>query len=134
MLTDRQLSRMRDTSGAALPDEGTVTRPGAGAQPWDPSTGTHQRPPALTVYTGPCRVRPAVNVEQDVEVGDMHETLGRYVGTFPWDSGDIRVDDFLVLTTTTDPQLLNRPLRVVNVSVGAWQIDRRVVLEDEQQT
>lgn len=134
MLTPRQLDRMRDTSGAALPDVGTVTRPGVGAQTWDPSTGTHQRPPALTVYTGSCRVRPSANVEQDVEVGDMHETLGRYVGTFPWDSGDIRVDDFLVLTAATDPQLAGRPLRVVSVMVGAWQIDRRVLLEDEQQT
>jgi hypothetical protein len=134
MLSARQLDRMRATSTRAMPDQGSVTRPGVGAQTWDPSTGTHTGPPPQTIYTGVCRVRKAGAVEQDVEVGELHETLGRYVGTFPWNSGGIEVDDFLVLTVSTDPQLIGRPLRVVDLSVGSNHIDRRVILEDEQQT
>lgn len=134
MLSTRQVTRMRGTSTTALPDHGTVTRPGVGQVVFDPVTGTNTRPPATTVYTGACRVRSPGAVEQDVQVGEMHETLGRYVGTFPWDSGDVRVDDMLILDIASDPQLIGRPLRVVNVAVGSWEIDRRVMLEDEQQT
>lgn len=134
MITDRQLGRMRSASETAFPDAGTVTRPGTGGATWDPSTGVYTGPAPATVWSGSCRVRPALAVEQDVQVGEMHETLGRYVGTFPWDSGEIRVDDFLTLTTASDPQLIGRPLRVVNLSIGSWEIDRRLILEDEQQT
>lgn len=147
MLTDTELAGMRTTSASALPDRCTITRPGTGQPIFDPISGTYTAPAPVTVYTGPCRVRPAVNVEQDVQVGEMHETLGRYTATLPatlaiaqqlnstatGDPNTVRVDDFLTVTTSSDPALVSRSMRIVHVNVGAWQIDRRMILEDQEQ-
>lgn len=129
MLTQSELDAMRATSQSALPDQGTVTRQGT-VGVFDPDTGEYPAPVPETIYEGPCRVRREASVEKDVEVGRLPETLGSYVATFPWDVGDLQVDDFLTLTSSSDPDIVGRPLRITNIYLGSWSIDRRVSLED----
>lgn len=147
MLTDPELAGMRTASASALPDRCTITRSGTGQPIFDPVSGTYTGPVPVTVYTGPCRVRPGENVERDVQVGEMHETLGRYTATLPatlaiaqqfastatGDPNAVRVDDFLTVATSSDSALVSRSMRVVHANVGAWQIDRRMILEDQEQ-
>lgn len=132
MLTTAEIDGMRDTSRSALPATCTITRT-AGPGTFDSTTGLYDNPTPTTIYTGPCRVRPQDTQQQDTEVGDLHETLGRYVATLPYDADGVQVDDFLTVTDGTDSQLADRPLRVLHVGWSEWEIDRRLIVEDREQ-
>lgn len=132
MLTQDELDAMRDTSAAALPASCVISRP-AGTPTFNPTTGQYDTPTPTTIYTGPCRVRTLNSQDMNTTVGDLHETLGRYICTVPHTATGIEVDDFLVVTAGTDLDLEDRPLRVTDVRLSEWQIDRRLALEDQQQ-
>lgn len=148
-MTAQEIAGMRATSASALPDVCTITRPATEGSlneatlVWEPGE-------SMTVYTGPCRVRPRDSQEEDVQVGDLHQTLGPYVGTLPatttdattqapagvtvqGDPDDIAVDDFLTVTASWDAAMVGRSLRVVHIGWSAWQIDRRIGLQDREQ-
>lgn len=132
MLTDDDLAGMRATSAAALPAVCTITSEvGNGAI--NTTTGLYASATPTVVHAGlACRVRPQ-SAGKDDQVGGLHETLGRYVGTVPFDAAGIEVDMMLTVTTGTDSELVGRPLRIVDVSWSEWRIDRRLVLEDLEQ-
>lgn len=92
-------------------------------------TGTYGEHPVTVVYAGPCRIRPATAAEGTATVGDLHETVGRYIATFPHDVPTIEVDDFVTVTDATDPDLIGYTLRVLDAARSEWLIDRRVTLE-----
>jgi len=123
---------MRSTSKSALPDRCTITRP-SGEPTLDVGTGYLTPAAPTTVYTGACRVRPRGSQELDIEVGDLHETLGPYVATLPHDMGDVRVDDYLTVTASLDAQLVGRSFQISHVGWSSWQIDRRLGLDDREQ-
>ena len=142
MLTSDEIAGMRDTSASALPDACTITRPG-GEPTLDPTSLDLDPATPVTVYTGVCRVRPRANEEQDAQVGDLHETLGPYVGTLPalrthdgvtaGDPNDVRVDDYLTVTASTDGSMVGRHFQVRHIGWSSNQIDRRIGLEDHEQ-
>lgn len=142
MLTASEIAGMRDTSASALPDRCTITRPG-GDFTLDPETLDSDPAEAVTVYAGVCRVRQRDSQEQDSQVGDLHETLGPYVGTLPalrthdgvtaGDPDDVRVDDYLTVTASTDGSMVGRSFQVRHIGWSSWQIDRRIGLEDREQ-
>lgn len=142
MLTQAEIDGMRLTSASALPDTCTVTRPG-GEPTLDEDTLDLDPAESVTVYTGACRVRPRASEEQDAQVGDLHETLGPYVGTLPasashdavtaGDPNDVRVDDYLTVTASTDSSMVGRHFQVRHIGWSSWQIDRRIGLEDREQ-
>lgn len=150
MLTQHEIDGMRDTSASAQPDTCTITRPSDDPPTLDVVTGVSTPAPAETIYTGPCRVRPREAQEQNVSVGDLHETLSPYVGTLPataalaasyartgvtvqGDPNDVRTDDYLVVTASTDPSMVDRAFQVRHTGRSSWQIDRRIGLEDREQ-
>lgn len=132
MLTDDEIEAMRATSASALPATCTVTRP-SGSLTLDAETLTETPSAGTTVFTGACRVRTLNTQDMPAQVGDLHETLGRYIGTVPYDADGIQVDDFLTVTAGTDDELIGRPLRITDVRWSEWRVDRRLVLEDLQQ-
>ncbi len=142
MLTAAEIAGMRDTSASALPDTCTITRPGGEPTLNEPTLDLGPATPDA-IYTGACRVRPRGSEEQDSQVGDLHETLGPYVATLPalathdgvttGDPNDIRVDDYLTVTTSTDPSMVGRHFQIRHVGWSSWPIDRRIVLEDREQ-
>lgn len=142
MLNAYEIAGMRATSVSALPDTCIIRRPAT--EPTLNETTLDLEPgTSSTVYAGPCRVRSRGSLEQDVEVGELHETLGPYTGTLPaldtadgvtaGDPNDVRVDDFLTVVTSSDPGMIGRSFRLVHVSWSAFQIDKRLGLEDRQQ-
>lgn len=132
MLTAAELTSMRSTSVSALPDTCIITRAGQrGAL--NTVTGAYPPGPRATIYTGACRVRPVDGQETNTEVGDLHETLGRYVATLPADATGIEVDDRFEVTGSDDVALAGRKLRVLHVGLSAFQIDRRLIVQDLEQ-
>lgn len=142
MLTPAEIAGMRDTSASALPDTCEVTRP-SGEPTLNETTGDLEPAGTETVYVGACRVRPRGSQEQDVQVGDLHETLGDYVGTLPalatddrvttGDPNDVRLNDTLVVTVGIDSAIVGRSFTIVHNPMGSWQLDRRLGLEDREQ-
>jgi len=140
MLFQAEIDGMRDTSAAAQPDTCTITRP-IGEPTLNLTTGALAPGASETIYAGPCRVRPRGSEELDAQVGDLHESLGPYIGTIPattpagaiGDPNEVRVDDYLTLTASTDPSIVGRPFQVTHVGWSSWQIDRRLGLQDREQ-
>jgi len=142
VLTANEIAAMRHTSVTALPDTCTITRTG-GEPTLDPGSLDLDYPTADVIYTGPCRVRTRDAQELNVQVGDLHETLGPYVATLPalaaadgvtaGDPVNVRVDDYLVVTVSVDAAIVSRAFQVRHISWGSWQIDRRLGLEDREQ-
>lgn len=142
MLTSDEIAGMRTTSASALPDTCTITRPG-GEPTLDDVTLDLEPAEPVTVYTGVCRVRPRGTDEQDSQVGDLHETLGDYIATLPalashdgvtaGDPNDVRVDDYLTVTASTDGLMVGRHFQVRHVGWSSWQIDRRLGIQDREQ-
>lgn len=133
MLTDAEIASMQSTSELAMAATVTVTREATTPPTFNPQTGTYGERATVTVYEGSYRLRPAGRTEGDEQVGDLHETPGRYVATFPASCPELRVDDFVTPTDGTDADLIGRPMRVVDVHYSEWLIDRRVTVEDLQQ-
>lgn len=132
MLTAAELAAMRATSTAAMPDTVQITRQ-SGEAVLDEVDGDNDYPPPTVIYTGPGRVRPADTQERDLQSGDLHQTLANYVATVPYNAGNILVDDYLEVTASTDADMVGRAFQVRHVGYGAWQIDRRLGIEDAEQ-
>lgn len=146
MLTQHEIDGMRTTSASALPDTCTISRTPETAT-LDEVTGDLIPDPAETIYTGPCRVRPRESQEEDGLVGDLHETLSPYIATLPatradalvrdpatvGDPNNVRVDDYLTVTASTDAGMATRAFQVRHVGWSSWQIDRRLGVEDREQ-
>lgn len=135
MLTAGEITDMRATSAAALPDTCRITRQ-TGAPVLDPVTGDNDYPAPTVVYDGPCRVRPQESQEQEAQVGDLHATTTPYVVTVPHDAaaadGGPHVDDFVELTASSDTSVIGRTFRILHVGWSSWQIDRRLSVEDRE--
>lgn len=133
---------MRAASLSALPDTCTIWRVAETAE-LDEETGDLDPGEPSTIYEGPCRVRPRGSQEQDQLVGDLHETLAPYIGTLPalatatgvtaGDPNNVRVDDYLRVTSSSDSDLVDRPFQIKHVGWSSWQIDKRIGLEDREQ-
>lgn len=134
---------MRDASRRALPDTCIVTRVSDEAT-LDVVTGDLDPGEAEVIYEGPCRVRPRGSQEQSQLIGDLHETLAPYAGTLPatadaagvtaGDPNEVRTDDYLRLTASSDPGMVDRAFQVKHTGWSSWQIDRRLGLEDREQS
>lgn len=133
---------MRDTSRRALPDTCVIYRISDEAT-LDVNTGDVTPGDPETIYKGPCRVRPRGSQEEDQLVGDLHETLAPYIGTLPalvtaddvteGDPNNVRVDDYLRMTASSDSDLVDRAFQVKHIGWSSSQIDKRIGLEDREQ-
>jgi len=148
-MTADEIDGMRQTSASALPDVCTVTR-ASGEFVLNEATGDSDPTDIDTVYTGPCRVRPRGSQEQDVQVGELHETLGPYAGTLPatlaeavakappgvtvaGDPNDVVTDDYLTVSASTDPAMVGRSFQLIHIAYSGYHIDRRLGLQDREQ-
>lgn len=130
MINDVELAAMRETSETAMPETCTVTR--AGAADIDPVTGVHSGTPT-TIFSGACRIRQFSNSQDAVVmVGDLDETLARYVLTVPASATGVAVDDVVTVSSTTDADLDGRTFYVSHIPKQSWLTDRRLMIEDRQ--
>lgn len=85
--------------------------------------------PGDEVWSGPCRVNRQAG-DNVVNVGEGVTTLRRYDVTVPFDVVVVEVDHIVTISTSTDPYLVGRPLRVVDVQGSTDAAYRRLVCED----
>lgn len=130
MLETAELEAMQDASASAMPDTCTITRTVDGDV--DPVTGVYSGT-ATTVYSGACRSRQYSNSQDaSVMIGDLSDTLGRYVLTLPASATGIAIDDVVTISTDTDGDLDGRTFYVAHVPKQSWLIDRRLIIEDRE--
>jgi hypothetical protein len=95
---------------------------------FDPDEGYTDETGA-TFYTGPCRVRPAGG-PRVVNVGEDVFSLRMFDVWLPWDTTGVELDHLLTVTTSDDPYLVGRVLRVVDVQGGSDSAHRKLLCED----
>jgi len=119
----------RRAAEALMVDTCTITR-GTSSQTFDPATGTYATTPGVSVYTGPCRVKPAGTSDRVVEAGGQAVSLFPFVVSVPISAVQFAVDDRVTVTVSTlDPALVGTVLRVVQVAAGSHLTARRLGCE-----
>lgn len=130
MINSDELAAMRETSESAMPETCTITR--ADSADIDPVTGVYSGTPT-TVYSGACRIRQYSNSQDAVVmIGDLDETLGRYILTVPASATGVAIDDVVTISSTTDDDLDGRTFYVSHIPKQSWLTDRRLMIEDRQ--
>ena len=119
---------MREASASAMPDTGTITRGSSGGT-LNATTGVWTPGAATTIYTGAMRLRAPTATETTALFGDEDVTKQRYVLTLPHDAPLPSIDDRVSVTVSADDEIDGLSFRIVSVSLGSWQIDRRCGLE-----
>jgi len=114
---------------ALMVDACTITR-GTSSQTFDPATGEYVTTPGETVYTGPCRVRPAGTSDRVVDAGGQAVSLFPFVASVPITAVRFAVDDLVTVTASAlDPALVGTVLRVAQVAAGTHLTARRLGAE-----
>ena len=108
--------------------ECVVTRPTstAGAPVFDELSGRSTYPAQPKVYAGPCRLqRAAITGANAEDIGEKPQALRSYVASMPLAAPLLHVNDMVALTEATDPAMVGRRLRVIDVRGGTlvWQRD-----------
>lgn len=131
-ITDVELDSMRTEATSGLHDVCLITR--AGADPvFDTGTGLYSTPDPVELWSGACQVRPMSQESQKL-IGDIDTIVDKYVATIPFDADGFAVNDFLTVTEATDAELVGRSFRIYAVRWSSPQINRRLILEDQQRT
>lgn len=128
MLTADEIAGMRATVTSALPDTGAITRKATSAGTID-GNGDFTPAAASSVYSGVMRVRTPDAAELETIFGDREITKKPYICTLPHNANGVKVDDQVVLSVSSDAQLVGVALRVTGVSLGSWELGRRIALE-----
>lgn len=77
----------------------------------------------------PCRLRPTGG-ERVVVVGDGVVTLRMFDLTCAWDVTGFAVNQIVTMDDSSDPHVIGRPFRVVDVQGGTDSPYRRLIVED----
>lgn len=123
-----ELTELREMASAALPDTGTVTRPGTGGT-LDPVTGDWTPNAGTVTYTGRMRIRGATAQDSDIVFGDTEVSTSRMIGVLPHNAPEIHVDDVITVNTSSDIHIAARAFRVRVVAHHSYLTDRRLGLE-----
>lgn len=128
---------LRGVDEAAMPDECTITRASTLPNVFDSDTGRSVPPIATLVWSGRCRVEARQTV-QVAGVGDEPVTLRAYDIAVPVDVDlavvddtlGVLVDDVFTLTSSRSTWLIDRPLRITDVTGDTVETERHLVCED----
>lgn len=119
---------VRPTATGTMTATVTITRDG-GPGVFDPATRKTAQLPDARVYAGPARVQTMLRVNQPVEFGGQQVSLHRYQVSVEW-SGVVRVDDTVTFTAASDPALVGRRMRVLDVVLSSLELQRDLICED----
>jgi hypothetical protein len=105
----------------------TFRRP-SGAAAFDPATGTGTRP-ATVIYSGPCRIQELPREHTTIAAAERI-TWRRYRVSLTIQATGLRLDDVGTVDTATDPSLVGRGLRVIDVERGSLTFQRDLTCTD----
>lgn len=96
----------------------------------DEETGviTPAAPGELEIYLGKCLFRRRTAIEQ--EKGGSSEDSKTYIVLIPKSATDVRQEDRLEITASTDPMLLDQRFRILRAYPGTHSTYRRLEVED----
>lgn len=119
--------------GALTRDAGAARRNDTDDDVMDPDTGVMAPPVGDrdTVYEGRALVLPE-GAERIASEGDRQITTARYRLLLPHTSPAPLVGDEWTSTSSMDPRLVGRPLRVVDVLSQSALVARQSIVEDRQ--
>lgn len=120
----------RPTAAATMTAECVITRPSGGGTTGPDGTWTPS--PATTLYTGACRVQALPTNERLLVRGDATETHRRYLVAVEWDSADPAIGDLVAVTTSVDPHLTGKTLRVIDIRYGSEQWQRDLICDETE--
>lgn len=129
----RTLGRMHET---AMNDECQILDE-SDEQTFNEETGEYEAADPTLVYEGRCRVIPVVSNARDrniEEVGEALLTVTGYTVHLPREVEGIHEGHIIVLTTSLDPALDGRRLRVSDVVLATHEPTRRVLAQDQRET
>ena len=130
MLTSAEIDGMRTTVASALPDTADISRRAFVTANPDGSV-TLSEPDIL--WSGACRINPKAGVTRESQIGDAQAITTWYIATLPYAASGFRVDDFLVVTSSSySTELVGVPLRIVEIEVMAWELGRRLTLHSTE--
>jgi hypothetical protein len=113
----------------------TVRLQRPGADVYNPVTGVTTRTDPRALYTGRGRVKPAVAVAEDAEVGERNVVRRRYEVALPWSAAPLAAErvlpgDQVAVTASPDPRLVGMVLTVTSVGESATATAWRLSAEE----
>lgn len=92
----------------------------------DPDTGAYTDTPGSTVYSGPCRVRPAGREASTAQAGGAEVFVYDYLVSIPFAEADVVEGYRLTIDSSPDPALVGVVLEVQKVDRGEHISARRL--------
>lgn len=125
---ERAVARGRAQREQLMVFECTLAEPGNGDPVYDGAAGTSHTPPNDPYYTGPCLVT-TDQVVSTTEAGGEQILSDRWPAELPTSVTSVRRGHILTVTSSPDPLLVGRSLRVADVDSTQLAVSRRLVLE-----
>lgn len=109
---------------------------GTGEGAWNENTQSTDPPAPTTSWSGPCRVQAQPTQAQDAESAGQQVTTRTYLVAVPLHAvlPEAGVNGGrVVVTACEDPTLLDRPLRIADITRGSLLWERDLVCVDDLQ-
>lgn len=129
MSLDTALARWRSREQTQFRSTCTVTRASGGPRTFDPVANDYADPAPTTVYDGPCKVRRSATAGIDTEVAGREVRLQDLEVILPADTA-VAEGDTVTVSSSPDPALAGKTLRITDVLSDDWQINRVVAVEE----
>ena len=113
-------------------DVGTFVRPSKSAMSVNEATNVATPGPALTVYSGPCRVKKPSTEDLVRIFGDTDVSVQRRVVRVAHNAPEIRIDDIFTATVSGDAEVLRQDMRVRAVVAGSMNMYRDFGVEVDE--
>jgi hypothetical protein len=113
--------------------EGRIVRP-AGPGPWNPQTGEVDELPGQVIYTGPCRIQAQASAVLDAQAAGQEVTSRTYLVAIRHDAPEVRAGesgDVFIADEASDPYLVGRPMRIVDIQLGSLRWERDLICRDD---
>lgn len=131
IFTDDQFDRMAGTVASTHSATCTITKPDPDAPDptMDPETGLYPDPAAITVYTGPCSVRPTGG-DRVQEFGEGPVVTRQYTVGITDLTAAVEPGHDVTIDTCRDPQIVDKTLVVLDVPKSELVITRQLICEE----
>lgn len=131
VMTPGELAQLRTDQKTILPDTCKVTR-AAVQGAFNENTGDYAAAGPTTIHNGPCRAVPISESERTLVFGERAVDIVAFVVTLPFDVAEVKENDTVEMTASTDPQFVGTIMAVRHIVETSIMTARRVIAEMTQ--